>query len=45
MTTVTDGESTTYSYGFGVSDPSDVNVGFTDPDFEVMRESVLFVSQ
>ncbi|EXF25268.1 hypothetical protein BG28_14335 [Nesterenkonia sp. AN1] len=44
-TTVTDGQSTTWQEGFGVNDPADINVEFTDLDFELMRESVLFVSE
>lgn len=42
MTTLTEDQSTTFPYGFGVEDASDLTVEFTDIDFE--RDSVLFVT-
>lgn len=42
-TTMLDGQSTTFQYGFGVADPDDVTVEIQDFDFD--RQSVIFVSQ
>lgn len=44
-TTLLDGQSTSYSVGFGVSDADDVTVEYSSIDFEDMRDSVIFVSE
>lgn len=44
MTTLLDGQSTTYAIGFGVNDPADITVEFNDMnDFD--RDSVIFLSK
>lgn len=44
-TTLLDGQSTTYTIGFGVADADDLTVEFSSNDFENPRENVIFVSE
>lgn len=44
-TVLLDGQSSTYAVGFSVNDPGDLTVEYSDLDFEVLRDSVVFVSQ
>ncbi len=44
-TTLLDGQSTSYSVGFGVNDAEDVTVEYSSIDFENLRDSVIFVTE
>lgn len=44
-TTLLDGQSTSYTVGFGVTDADDLTVEYSSIDFENLRDSVIFVSE
>ena len=44
MTTLLDGQNTTYEIGFGVNDPADITVEFTDMN-DFNRDTTIFVSE
>lgn len=44
-TTLLDGQSTSYTVGFGVADADDLTVEYSSIDFETLRDSIIFVSE
>lgn len=44
-TTVLDGQSVTFEFGFGVADLDDLTVEISDSNWDIDRESVIFVSE
>lgn len=46
MTTLMDGQDVTFPFGFGVNDPADISVEFSDlGSEEILRDPVIFVSE